>query len=67
MVGFWDILKVEPTGFPKGLGGGVSLVSIGIRDDSESSDLSNWKDGIAINHDRFAPTTLPQEARADLC
>lgn len=41
------IFKVEPTGFPYTLNGGVT--ENGIKDDSKVLDLNNWKGGVAIN------------------
>lgn len=41
----------------------MSVVSTGIREDSDSSDLSNWEDGTAIHQDRFEPTGLLREAK----
>lgn len=48
--GFWqihkNILKVEPTGFPKRLG--VNIGEREVKDDSKGFSLSKWKDEILL-------------------
>lgn len=60
-------MNVEPTRFPKGLDGVSNIVSIGFGVDSEIFGLSNWKDGIPINHDRFEPRKPTAKTKANLC
>lgn len=49
-IGFWqirkNILKVEPTGFPKRLG--VNIGEREVKDDSKGFSLSKWKDEILL-------------------
>lgn len=45
----------------------VDTVAIGIRDDLKNFDLSNCKDGIAANRDRFESASFLQKAKANLC